>query len=256
MGILSDGADATGIRVGNYYAGTLKRKTRCYKTFRINEYNPLYFSVTVHFSDLNFWKAISMPRSNVSPVDGCLYTDGISVEPHHKEAWKNEKTAFNQLRGEVLSTVVEIESMIEYAIADCLLPSRRSVRSPSWLHDRHGLFQEEVMSRFDLNTKVDLLISLMRRRFPRWQKDVDELKSCLESVRKTRNIFAHAPVVFEGLQKTSNGRWLRVWLETKNDRVHISVGYILELKKKTSLAMELLNKILSRGLKVQKLHIE
>ena len=79
-----------------------------------------------------------MPHYNVNPTDGALFANGFAVGAQHQKAWESERERIQRIRGEVLSAVFEIESSIDYAIGDCMLP-RVTIRSPSSLAKRHYL---------------------------------------------------------------------------------------------------------------------
>src|ERR1700736_5104452 len=107
-----------------------------------------------------------MPHYNINPIDGALFSNGFSIGPNHQKAWESERERIQRIRGEVLSIVFEVESSVDYAIADCLLP-RQTIRSPGSLVKRHFLFQNEILTHFNLGTKIDILESLLSQRFPR-----------------------------------------------------------------------------------------
>src|SRR5262245_2824017 len=118
-----------------------------------------------------------MPRSNVSPIDSCLFADGFSIKKHHNQAWKEESERVKAIRGEVLSSMFGLEAKIDYAIGDLILPHKRTARSPTWLRQRHSLFQTQILTRVDLRTKIEILRSLLEDRFPRMKRRAAHLCS-------------------------------------------------------------------------------
>jgi len=150
----------------------------------------------------------NVPHYSVNPTDGALFSDGFSLGPPHEKAWESELQRVQRIRGEVLSAIFEVESSIDYAIADCVLP-RTTIRSRGSLWNRHILFQNEVLSHFDLRNKIDILKSLLSHRFPRREKQTVKLISLMNMIREVRNRMAHSPVYFEALEKPVSGRWLR-----------------------------------------------
>jgi hypothetical protein len=192
-----------------------------------------------------------MPHYAVNPTDNAIFADGHGIGAHHHAAWPAETERVRQQRGLVLSLTFEVESAVDYAIADCVLPFRRTFRSPAWLEERHLLLQNEIITKFDFRTKIEVTASLLSKRFPRKEKLVKELVAVLESIRDTRNKMAHAPVYFEALAKKKNGRWLRAHLMTPRGMVHLSDGYVAAFEKNVAAACSLLNKLLRSGLRIR-----
>jgi hypothetical protein len=193
-----------------------------------------------------------MPHYAVNPHDSAMFSDGHSIGPHHRACWASETERVQKQRGLVLSLVFEVEASIDYAIADCVLPYRRSFRSPAWLGERHLLLQNEILTRFDFRTKIEIAGSLLSKRFPKKTKRVKELVAFLEAIRDTRNKMAHAPVYFEALARKKNGRWLRPHLMTSRGMIHLSDGYVAAFKKNSVQACSLLRQLLRSGLRIRR----
>jgi hypothetical protein len=181
-----------------------------------------------------------MPHHNVSPIDSGLFSNGFSTRPHHKAAWVDETKRIRRVRGEVLCAMFEVEAEIDYAIADLILPRKRSWHIQRWIEDRHLLFQNHVLTHFDLRTKIEILSSLLIARFPKQKTSVKMVYSKLDGLRDVRNKIAHCPVYFEALQRKSKGRWLRPYLMTTRGTIHLSEGYIRAFKHDSIEAIELL----------------
>jgi hypothetical protein len=193
-----------------------------------------------------------MPHSNVSPIDSSIFADGFSIADHHMLALKTETERVRAIRGEVLATVFEVEAKIDYAIGDLILPYKRTVRSPRWLRKRHLLLQNEILSQFQLRTKIDVLLSLLRLRFPKMVPGIAQLRSKLNIIRGVRNNMAHCPVYFEALRKKVSGRWLKPHLMTSHGTVHLSDGYVRAFKRDAAEARTLLDQVMKKGLKIQR----
>jgi hypothetical protein len=191
-----------------------------------------------------------MPHQNVNPVDSSLFADGFSLAQHHRDAWPMEIQRVRAIRGDIMAAMFEVEAEIDWAIGDLLLPFRRSVRSPAWLHARHRLLQNEVLTRFDLRTKCEVLAALMLRRFPEQRKEIDVLGSTLKRVRTVRNAMAHCPVTFKALERQSAGSWFRPYVMTSRGDVHLSGGYVATFKKDALLVIGSTRAILKKGLRV------
>jgi hypothetical protein len=197
-----------------------------------------------------------MPHYNVNPTDSAIFSDGFSLAPHHKAAWPVETKRVQAIRGQVLSEMVGVESEIDYAIADLVLPRPRSVRSPSWMEDRHLLFQNHILTHFDLRTKIEILGDLLSVRFPRDKVAAKAVCSKLDAVRDVRNKVAHCPVYFEALEKRSNGRWLRPHLMTARGMVHLSEGYVRAFKRDALEALNQISNFRRKGLRDRPSEIE
>lgn len=189
-----------------------------------------------------------MPHYNVNPTDGALFADGFSLKPQHNKAWESERQRMQRVRGEVLSAVFEVESSIDYAIADCLLP-RTTLRSPSSLAKRHYLLQNEILTHFDFRKKIEILESLLSQRFPRRDKQIKELISLMSRIRNVRNRMAHSPVYFEALKKPASGRWLRPHLMTPKGVIHVSDGYMRDFHRNSLQAVTLLRQLMQLGVR-------
>ena len=189
-----------------------------------------------------------MPHHNVNPVDGALFSIGFSTGPQHNKAWEAEKERIHRIRGEVLSAVVEVESLVDYAIGSCLLP-RATIRSPGITQKRHDLFQNEILTHFEFHKKIEIMRSLFTQRFPRKQRQIVKLVSLLNSIRDIRNRMAHAPVYFEALQKPVSGRWLRPHLMTPKGMLHVSDGYLRQFREHSLEAVRLLRELMRLGIR-------
>ena len=196
-----------------------------------------------------------MPDYNVNPTDGDLFANGFSSGPQHYNAWESERQRMQRIRGEVLSVVFEVESSIDYAIADCVLP-RTTIRSPSSLVKRHSLFQNEILTHFDFRKKIEILESLLSQRFPRREKDIRKLISLMNRIRSVRNRMAHSPVYFEALEKPVSARWLRPHLMTPKGMIHISDGYLRDFRRNSLEAVTLLRQLMRLGIKRKPTEIE
>jgi hypothetical protein len=196
-----------------------------------------------------------MPHYNVNPFDGMLSVVGFEACPHHEEAWKVERERFQRIRGETLSAVFEVESSIDYAIADCLLP-RKTIRSPAALVKKHLLMQNELLIHFNFNRKIEVVGSLLNHRFPKKETDIRRLLSLLNRVREVRNRMAHAPVFFEALEKKVSGSWLRPYLMTPRGNIHVSDAYLRNFRKDAIEATDLLRKIMKLGIRLRPDEIE
>jgi len=192
-----------------------------------------------------------MPHYNVNPTDAALFADRTAVRPHHEAAWKTETERVQRVRGEILSITFEVESSIDYAIADCILPVRRTFRTPRWIEERHWLFQNEVLIRFDFRTKIEIMSSLLLHRFPRNRRKIDKLTSLLNRVRDVRNRAAHAPVYFQALEKQISGRWLKPYLMTSKGMIHLSDGYLRTFRDESCESMKILREMMRQGLKIK-----
>jgi hypothetical protein len=191
-----------------------------------------------------------MPHYNVNPIDGALFANGISVRPHHAKAWETERERIQRIRGEVLSTVFEVESSVDYAIADCVLP-RTTMRSPGSLVKRHYLLQNEILTHFDLRKKIEIVASLLSQRFSRKQEQIAKLVSLLNRIREVRNRMAHSPVYFEALEKPVSGRWLRPHLMTPKGMIHLSDGYLREFRENSLGAVALVRQLMRLGIRTK-----
>jgi hypothetical protein len=189
-----------------------------------------------------------MPHYNVNPTDGALFANGFAVGAQHQKAWESERERIQRIRGEVLSAVFEIESSIDYAIGDCMLP-RVSIRSPSSLAKRHYLMQNEILTRFDFRTKIEIMGSLLTQRFPRKGPEIAKLLSLMNGIRDVRNRMAHSPVYFEAVQKPVSGRWLRPHLMTPKGMIHLSDGYLRQFRENLSEAIKLLRQLMGLGIR-------
>ena len=196
-----------------------------------------------------------MPHYNVNPIDGALFADGVSTGPQHTKAWETERQRVQQIRGEVLSAVFEVESSVDYAIGDCLLP-RTTIRSPGSLVKRHNLLQNEILTYFDFRKKIEIMDSLLSQRFPRRKKDVVRLASLMNRIRDVRNRMAHSPIYFEALERPISGRWLRPHLMTPKGMIHLSDGYLREFRENSLEAIKVLRQLMRLGVRRKPPEIE
>ena len=196
-----------------------------------------------------------MPHYNVNPTDGALFANGISVGPQHNKAWGAERERIQRIRGEVLSAVFEIESSVDYAIGDCVLP-RKTIRSPGSLVKRHYLFQNEILTHFDFRMKIEIMGSLLNQRFPRQQEQIRKLVSLLNRIRDVRNRMAHSPIYFEAFKKPASGRWLRPHLMTQKGMIHLSDGFLREFRENSLEAVALLRQFMRLGVRKKPPEIE
>lgn len=189
-----------------------------------------------------------MPHYNVNPLDGALSAVGFSTGPHHTKAWEAERERFQRIRGETLSIVFQVESSIDYAIADCLLP-RQTMGSSASLVKKHLLMQNELLMHFNFNKKIEIIGSLLGQRFPKHKVMINRLILLLHGVRDVRNRMAHSPVYFEALEKQVSGRWFRAHLMTPKREIHVSDGYLRDFRKNACEAVELLRQIMKLGIR-------
>jgi hypothetical protein len=189
-----------------------------------------------------------MPHFNVNPVDWALFSNGFSIGPHHNKAWEAEKQRIHRLRGEVLSTVVEVESSVDYVIGSCLLP-HATTRTPATTRKRHYLLQNEVLTRLEFHKKIEIMESLLSQRFRRKRPQISRLVSLLRNIRGVRNRMAHAPVCFEALQKPVSGRWLRPHLMATKEMIHVSDGYLRRFRENSLEAVRLLQELMRLGVR-------
>jgi hypothetical protein len=189
-----------------------------------------------------------MPHYNVNPIDGALFSTGFSVGPQHQESWKAETERIQRIRGEALSVVFEVESSVDYAIGDCVLP-RQTIRSSGSLVKRHLLVQNEILTHLDFRTKIDIMASLLGQRFPQKKGEITSLISVMHRIRDVRNQMAHAPVYFEALKRPISGRWLRPHFTTRKGMIHLSDGYMRKFRDDTREAITRLRQIMSLGIK-------
>ena len=189
-----------------------------------------------------------MPHYSVNPTDGALFATGFSTRPQHNKAWETERQRVQRIRGEVLSAVFEVESSVDYAIGDCVLP-RTTLRSPSSLVKRHYFFQNEILTHFDFRKKIEIMDSLLRQRFPREEKQIARLVSLMNRIREVRNRMAHSPVYFEALERPVSGRWLRPHLMTPKGMIHLSDGYLREFRANSLEAIKVLRELMRLGIK-------
>jgi hypothetical protein len=189
-----------------------------------------------------------MPHYNVNPIDGALFSTGSSTGPQHQECWKIETERIQRVRGEALSVVFEVESSVDYAIGDCVLP-RQTRRSPGSLVKKHLLVQNEILTHLDFRTKIDIVGALLGQRFPRKKDEIKSLISVMHRIRDVRNRMAHAPVYFEALERPISGRWVRPHLMTPKRMIHLSDGYMRKFREDAQEAVTLLRQIMSLGVK-------
>jgi hypothetical protein len=192
-----------------------------------------------------------MPHYNVGAIDSALFSDGFGLAPHHNAEWTKETKRIREVRGEVLSAMFAVEGSVDHAIANLILPHRRSFRIARRAVDRHLLLQNHVLTHFDLRTKIEILGSLLEARFPKKKAAVKAVCSKLDAVRDVRNKIAHCPVYFEALKRKSHGHWLRPHLMTVRGTVHLSDGYIRAFKRDALEAAHLLGDVMRKGPRVR-----
>ena len=196
-----------------------------------------------------------MPHYNVNPIDGALFANGFSTGPQHTKAWETERQRVQRIRGEILSAVFEVESSVDYAIGNSVLP-RTTIRSPGSLVKRHDLFQNEILTHFDFRKKIEIMDSLLMERFPRKKKHIAKLVSLMNRIRDVRNRMAHSPVYFEALERPISGRWLRPHLMTPKGMIHLSDGYLREFRENSLEAIKVLRQLMRLGIRQKPSKIE
>ena len=184
-----------------------------------------------------------------------LFANGFSTGPQHTKAWETERQRVQRIRGEILSAVFEVESSVDYAIGNCVLP-RTTIRSPGSLVKRHDLFQNEILTHFDFRKKIEIMDSLLRERFPRRKKHIAKLVSLMNRIRDVRNRMAHSPVYFEALERPISGRWLRPHLMTPKGMIHLSDGYLREFRENSLEAIKVLRQLMRLGIRQKPSKIE
>jgi len=185
-----------------------------------------------------------------------LVSVGISTSKRHDAKWKTEIRRFKALRGEVITQCFEIESKIDDAIADLMLPAR-SLRSPKWLHQRHADFHQEILSHFDLRWKIETVHTLLLKRFPRSKDKIKKLYSLLNHIKSLRNDMAHCAVRFEAVRHKEGSKMLRSFLETRRGPIHVTEALINRYKINVVEATDMLLRLLmSRRHRGKRIRIE
>jgi hypothetical protein len=186
-------------------------------------------------------------------ADSTLVSFGINSSRRQDSKWKSEISRIRSLRGEIIVRCFELESSIDDAIADLILPVH-SLRSPAWLQERHLDFHQEILSRQDLRWKVNLLHSLLIKRISRGKERINTLHSLLNQIRSLRNSMAHCPVRFEVKKARKGAHQLRVFLDTSKGPLQVTQGLIDRYKSNVADATDLLFRLMGQ-IRRRKTHI-
>jgi hypothetical protein len=189
-------------------------------------------------------------------IDSILVSAGFSISKKHDARWRAEIKRFKTLRGEVIVHCFELESKIDDAIADLMLPVR-SLRSPKWLQQRHADFHQEILGHFDLRWKIDTLHSLLQKRLPQRKDKLAELHSLLNHIKSVRNDMAHSSVRFEAVKRNERSKLLRTFLETRRGSIHVTEAFINRYKENVIEATDMLLRLMrSVRHRRKRIHVE
>jgi hypothetical protein len=178
------------------------------------------------------------------------------MSKQHEARWRTEIKRFKALRGEVIVQSFEVESKIDDAIADLMLPVL-SLRSPKWLQQRHADFHQEILSHFDFRWKIETLRTLLLKRLPRRKDKIGKLHSLLNHIKSLRNDMGHCAVRFEAVRRNGGSRILRTVLETRRGPIHITEGFVDRYKMNVVEATDMLLRLMASIRHIgNRIHIE